>query len=313
MADFLAFDTSNYTTSAAALKDGTLYSERRLLPVEHGERGLRQSDAVFLHTKALHEITEALMSRCGGLDLCAVGYSDRPRSVEGSYMPCFLVGCSAARTVASVAGVPAYAFSHQEGHIAAGIESCGSADAFDGEFLFFHVSGGTTEVLRAKRKKGGFDARIVCATADISIGQLIDRTGVMLGMGFPAGSELEEAAKAFSGRIHACFNIKPVLKNGALNLSGFENKVKTACEIGIPKEETAFAALRFAGDALVAAREYAVSICGKLPMLFAGGVIRNEYIKSRLEEDGCFFASPEFSSDNAAGTVCLTRDRFLNG
>ena len=52
---FLGIDTSNYTTSAA-LADGDgniIVNLKRLLPVKEGERGLRQSDALFAHTKNL--------------------------------------------------------------------------------------------------------------------------------------------------------------------------------------------------------------------------------------------------------------------
>ncbi len=313
MSDFIAFDTSNYTTSVAALKDGELYSERMLLPVGAGEKGLRQSDAVFLHTKQLYRVADALAERCGGLSPVAVGFSGGPRDVPGSYMPCFLVGENAAKTLAAFLGVPAYRFSHQAGHIMAGVYSCGNSGAFKDEFIFFHVSGGTTETLAVRPEKGGFDARIICATADISIGQLIDRAGVMLGMGFPAGNELEETARGFSGKLSAALNKKPVMKDGAINLSGFENNLKRAFESGVPKEEIAFAALSFSASALEMARGYAESVCGKRPVLFAGGVMRNGYIRSVLEAENTYFASRELSSDNAAGTVLLTRDRFNSG
>ena len=228
-------------------------------------------------------------------------------------MPCFLVGENAAKTLSAVLGVPRYAFSHQAGHIAAGLYSCGNASALGDEFLFFHVSGGTTEGLSVRRKNGGFDTEIVCRTADISAGQLIDRVGVMLGAGFPAGGELEKAAAGFSGDIRSKLGIKPTMKDGALNLSGFENSAKAAYDDGASVGEIALATLRFTARSLVCALEYAYSVCGKLPTLFAGGVMRNEYIKSSLADENVFFASREFSSDNAAGTVLLTRDRFENG
>ena len=46
----LGLDTSCYTTSAALCAPGQEpRQERRLLPVAAGERGLRQSEAVFAH------------------------------------------------------------------------------------------------------------------------------------------------------------------------------------------------------------------------------------------------------------------------
>ena len=76
----LAFDTSNYTTSAATLTvSGEVFNSKKLLPVESGKRGLRQSDAVFAHTKQLYDVFQSLDP--SGIE--AVGVSTRPRSVEG--------------------------------------------------------------------------------------------------------------------------------------------------------------------------------------------------------------------------------------
>ena len=95
----------------------------RLLPVEKGHLGLRQSEAVFHHTRALPEIIgEAVKD---GAKIDAVAVSSRPRDVEGSYMPCFLAGLSTAKSIGAVCGVPVYEFSHQSGHIAAAAYGAG--------------------------------------------------------------------------------------------------------------------------------------------------------------------------------------------
>ena len=93
----LGIDTSNYSTSAALYDaaTGQWRGVKRLLPVKAGERGLRQSDALFLHNRQLPEVLDELFS----LDtpqVSAVGVSTAPRDVEGSYMPCFLAGKLAA-------------------------------------------------------------------------------------------------------------------------------------------------------------------------------------------------------------------------
>ena len=56
----LGLDTSNYTTSIAFLSDDGGENCSRLLPVKPGELGLRQSDAVFHHTKSLPELSGRL-------------------------------------------------------------------------------------------------------------------------------------------------------------------------------------------------------------------------------------------------------------
>ena len=66
-----------------------LENRKLLLPVKPGEKGLRQSDAVFHHVKQLPQVLEPIleMGPAG-----VVGVSITPRSEMGSYMPCFLVG-----------------------------------------------------------------------------------------------------------------------------------------------------------------------------------------------------------------------------
>lgn len=93
----IGIDTSNYTTSIAFLDGEQGENCGKLLPVKQGELGLRQSDAVFAHIKGLPELSGRLFSHIEGKTITAVGVSTRPRAVEGSYMPCFLVGYSHAK------------------------------------------------------------------------------------------------------------------------------------------------------------------------------------------------------------------------
>lgn len=149
MSDFLGIDTSNYTTSAAIYESphNVLLQEKMLLPVKKGEKGIRQSDAVFHHTVQLPEIIDTLFKKTGKRDIAAVGVSYAPRRLEGSYMPCFLTGISAATAVSRALSVPLYRFSHQEGHIAAALYSADRLELLNEPFIAFHVSGGTTEAV----------------------------------------------------------------------------------------------------------------------------------------------------------------------
>ena len=62
---FLGIDTSNYTTSAAAVdEDGRIIAfSKRLLPVRAGGAGLRQSEAVFSHVRQLPGVMDELASQ----------------------------------------------------------------------------------------------------------------------------------------------------------------------------------------------------------------------------------------------------------
>ncbi|HCR43021.1 MAG TPA: peptidase M22 [Ruminococcaceae bacterium] len=301
MLSTLGIDTSNYTTSAAFFDGGQMHMSKKMLPVEHGRLGLRQSDAVFYHVRQLPEVLESL--RFSGKSLTAAGVSDKPRSMEGSYMPCFLAGCCAAKAVSLSLGIPLYTFSHQQGHIAAALYSAGKLGLLSGRFIAFHVSGGTTEALLVSPDAGNIiSTQIAAQSLDLKGGQAVDRVGRMLGLGFPAGAELEKLAL----KSRAEFKIKPCMKGADCSLSGVENRCAAMLSKGFPKEDIASYCIQSVLAALDGMSEALIKKFGSLPLVFAGGVTSNAAIRKALTEKyGAFFAAPEYSSDNAAGIAVL--------
>lgn len=302
----LGIDTSNYTTSAALYfpDSGRLINSRRLLPVASGGRGLRQSEAVFHHTRQLHEVIANLYDEAGShVDIISVGVSSRPRACAGSYMPCFTVGVNTAKSIGSVLDVPVYEFSHQSGHIAAAVESSEHKELFDREFIAFHVSGGTTEAVRVRPDESEiFSAEIVGKTLDLHAGQAIDRVGVMLGLDFPCGAKLEKLANKCSKDI----KVKPCVKDTDCCLSGIENICAKMINDNIDPSEIALTCLVYIEKTLDKMCENILHRCGDMPVLFAGGVMSDDLIRERLAERyKCVFASRELSSDNACGTAVL--------
>lgn len=304
----VGIDTSNYTTSAARY-DGEQVLENRklLLPVKPGEKGLRQSDAVFHHVKQLPQVLEPIleMGPAG-----VVGVSITPRSEMGSYMPCFLVGKGFACTLGAAWGVGVKFFSHQQGHIAAALYSAGKLELLDRKFLAFHVSGGTTEALLVRPDPQGMpEVELAAQSLDLKAGQAVDRVGVMLGMGFPCGPELERAALAWDGPVKA----RAYMKGRDCSLSGVENQCRKLWEEGHPREEVARTCLEMVLAALDAMCAGLLEDFGPLPVVFSGGVCSNSILRERLTEKyGGAFAAPEFSADNGAGAAILAwRRRFL--
>lgn len=309
---FVGIDTSNYTTSAAiCTKGGEVVANFKLpLPVKAGECGLRQSDAVFAHVKNLPALMQNLAKELTGFEPVAIGVSEAPRPQEGSYMPCFLSGIAAAESFAAAADIPLLRTSHQEGHIMAAAYSAGAMHLLNAErFAAFHVSGGTTEVLLATPHANGFDIELFAATADINAGQAIDRIGVTLGLGFPCGKELEKLAQANTKKIPKS---RISVKNGYCNLSGLENMASKLWQESGDAALVAAFTLQFIGDTLVAMTNELDARIPSLPIVYAGGVMSNRYLQSRLGERGnTYFAEPQFSADNAAGVALLCRKQFL--
>lgn len=299
----LGIDTSNYTTSAALYdsESRTVRMEKKLLPVKEGALGLKQSEAVFYHVKQLPALMETLFAD-KRLPVAAVGVSTAPRRQEGSYMPCFLAGESAAASVAAALSVPLYAFSHQEGHVMAALYSADRLDLLEQEFYAFHVSGGTTECLLVQYQKPRFDIRILAASLDLKAGQAIDRVGVMLGLPFPAGRELDTLACQCGEEI----KLRPRLKGLDCSLSGLENQCRRLLQDGRAREYIAKYCITFVKETLAAMTEAVLREYGEKPVVYAGGVMANSIIRQEftVRFGGCF-AEPAYSSDNSAGIAIL--------
>lgn len=296
----LAFDTSNYTTSVAVFDGETGHNVSRLLDVEQGSLGLRQSDALFAHVKRLPELTDRLFSDIGRVKIDAIGVSTRPRAVEGSYMPCFLAGDSQARVLGAALGVPVYAFSHQQGHIAASLFSSEHMELMEQPHLAWHLSGGTTELLYVTPDGVSVHAERIGGTTDISAGQLIDRTGKLLGLPFPSGKQLDALSMGASDK--QTFRVK--VHGASFSLSGVQNKVE-AYHKGNDAETAAYA-LRCLIGAIVEATENALREYSVQSVVFAGGVASNSMLRSACAELPAVFCPPQYATDNALGTAVLT-------
>lgn len=306
---YVGFDTSNYTTSIAVCdREGRVIANlKKPLPVKAGQKGLRQSDAVFEHVRNLPLLLEELrlLLRDGTYRPLAVGVSATPRDAEGSYMPCFLSGISAASAFATANDLPLLRFSHQNGHVMAALYSSGREALARDSFLAFHVSGGTTELLLCRPKGASFQVELVGETDDINGGQAIDRVGVAMGLSFPCGKELETLASAYQGRIQK----HPItVRDCRCSLSGVENIALRMLSEGKPHEEVAAFVFDFICRTLLEMGKQAIAKYGEMPILFAGGVMSNRWMRERLSRQfDAAFSEPAFSADNAAGIALLCR------
>lgn len=307
MSTVLGIDTSSYTSSAALYDIGMhrLLQKKKPLPVKNGELGLRQSDAVFHHTVRLPEVLRDLFAETERpVKLEAVGVSAYPCRREGSYMPCFLTGVSAASAVAAANSIPLFEFSHQEGHVAAALYSADRLDLLKRRFLAFHLSGGTTEALLVSpNEERIFRTETAAVSLDLKAGQAIDRVGVMLGLGFPAGPELEKLAG--DGKLTR--KVKACIRGCDCSLSGIENQCKAMRSAGEDPQNIALFCIESILAALDGMTRALLAKYGELPLLFSGGVASNRRLRQYFEaEFNAVFAESAFCSDNAAGIALLT-------
>ena len=298
----IGIDTSNYTTSIAYFDGNTGVNCSRLLPVKQGELGLRQSDAVFAHIKSLPELSGRLFSDFGKNSITAVGVSTRPRAVEGSYMPCFMVGYSHAKLLSDSLGVPLIEVSHQQGHVAASLWSAGRLDLMDEAHLAWHLSGGTTELLLVEPEGKNVRCTKIGGTTDISAGQLIDRTGQLLQLPFPSGKHIDSLSK--EAVMKETFKVK--CSGMEFSLSGVQNKVHQFHEKYAIPAETAAYALRCVAGAVYRATENALKEYPGMKVIFSGGVASNSMLREVIAPLNPIFSEPQYSTDNAMGVAVLT-------
>lgn len=279
-----------------------------MLTVKKGDCGIRQNDAVFLHTKNL----SSLFSGIEKYDIDCFAASSCPSERENSYMPCFTVGMSYASSLASITDKPFYSCSHQKNHICAALYSAGKTELLASPFLAYHVSGGTTDICICRpSEEGVFSVQKIGGTADISCGQLIDRTGVSLGLDFPCGKHIQQLS---DGQLSG--NAKLTNRDGLYNFSGFQNKTEKMIADGVAPSEIARFTLDVVFSFILNSVSYFRNIHGDMPVLMSGGVMSNRQISSAVSErisDICF-SDPMYSVDNSLGTafMCAYERGMLN-
>lgn len=294
---YIGFDTSNYTTSVAVFDGEHMINKRQLLTVKTGERGLRQSDAVFQHTVNMPALIDDISIDNNNIN--AVAVSSRPRNIDGSYMPCFLVGINNAVAVSRFSGAPLFKTSHQVGHILAGLYSIDRLDLISKPFIAFHISGGTTEALLVEPDKNEIvTARIIAQSSDLKAGQAVDRVGVMMGLTFPCGKELDRLSLLSEKE----FKIRPSMNGLDCSLSGVENKAKKMFENGESKEDISKYILTYISNSIDEMTQRIIDNYGNLPIMFVGGVMSNTLIRKQITKKyNAYFAKPDLSCDNACG------------
>ena len=314
MGQYIGVDTSNYTTSVSCVStEGIVFERRTMLSVPLGERGLRQSDAVFQHVRNLPPLIQAMMDHVDRSAIVAVAVSAKPIDAEESYMPVFLAGKLAATTIASSLGVPLYETTHQAGHVRAAM--LGQEEKIsENPFLAMHLSGGTTDLLLV-HKEGGLLGKIerIGGSNDLHAGQFVDRVGVALGLSFPSGIPMEALARQAKARE---IKLPSSIQELNCSFSGQETQCQRLIATYIDKKEIAFAVYDCMARTFAKLLNNAFVHTGCKTALLSGGVsgslLLRELLQDRLKAE-LLYAESGLSADNSVGTALLAMDRYTSG
>ena len=142
--------------------------------------------AARAHVECLDEIVAQALREAGVSlgQLAGVAVTAGPGLIGG-----LLVGVATAKAVALVHKLPLVAVNHLEAHAL----TVGLTEGLQPPYLLLLVSGGHTQLL-VVRAVGRY--RRLGTTIDDALGEAFDKTAKLLGLGFPGGPAVEQAARA---------------------------------------------------------------------------------------------------------------------
>ena len=308
----IGIDTSCYTTSIAAisLNKDIILSEKIMLKVDKDSKGLRQSEGVFQHISNIGILSENISEKLKNYNIVGVCASEKPRPIDGSYMPVFTVGLNAGKLISATHNCPFFETTHQENHIKSSL--LGKNLLNENRFLAVHMSGGTTEiVLVNKNEYNDYEFEIIGGTKDISFGQLIDRLGVKFSYNFPCGKYIDENALKSDIKIEN--GLKTSVKDGYMNLSGLENQLNKIMENddNIDKYYLSKLLMDTIVRCMLKSLKYLCEKYEAYEVVFAGGVSASKYISKNLTQKlkkynvKAYFTESHLATDNAVGCALI--------
>jgi N6-L-threonylcarbamoyladenine synthase len=316
----LALETTCDETAAAIVADplavlSSVVASQDELHQMYG--GVVPEIASRTHVERILQVVDEALRRAGVTlaDLDAVAVARTP-GLAGS----LLVGLAAAKALCVATGKPLVAVDHLQAHIYA-CKMAGAADLFPCVGLV--VSGGHSSLYRCT---SALDFTFLGGTIDDAAGEAFDKVASMLGLPYPGGPAIEQAAATGNPRAYA---FPRAFLQDASRLAFSFSGLKTAVRYQIappgetPRAETlspqkiADLAASFQEavvDCLVDKSLVALRQTGLKTLAVGGGVAANARLRRRLEtacqESGMrlHVAPIQLCTDNAVmGAIALER------
>jgi N6-L-threonylcarbamoyladenine synthase len=238
-------------------------------------------------------------------------------------MGSLLVGTSFAKSLAFGLNIPLIDVNHMQAHILAHFIDEEGFNKPPFPFLAMTISGGHTQIVKVNHY---FDMQVIGETIDDAVGEAFDKSGKILGLGYPAGPEIDKRAKL--GNPKAFKFTKPKVDGLNFSFSG----LKTAILYFIQKETKAnpdfvsenlndiCASIQFTIiGILIDKLKLAVKTTGIKHIAIGGGVSANSGIRQALKDGEqkfewtTYVPKFEFTTDNAAMIAIVGYLKYLEG
>ncbi len=304
----LGIESSCDDTAAAVLHNGKVLSNiiaNQSIHEAYG--GVVPELASRAHQQNIVPVVDQALKTAGisKNELSAVAFTKGP-----GLMGSLLVGSSFAKSLAFGLDIPLIEVNHMQAHILAHFIDKEGYEKPEFPFLAMTISGGHTQIVRVD---DAFDMTVIGETIDDAVGEAFDKSGKLLGLGYPAGPEIDKRAKL--GDPKAYKFTKPKVKGLNFSFSG----LKTAILYFIrdqSKNNPEFIAQNL--NAICASIQYtivgilmdklklAVQETGIKSIAIGGGVSANSGIRTALKNTEqkygwkTYIPAFEFTTDNAA-------------
>ena len=288
----LGIETTAHTAGVGMVDDrcNVLANEKHVFTTKKG--GMIPRELGEHHAEKFPSVLEAALRKSGKNwgEIDCIAYSSGP-----GMGPALSTGATLARMLSLLHKKPLIAVNHCVAHIEIGKQKCDSKDP-----LVLYVSGGNSQII-------GYESgryRVYGETLDIGVGNLLDTFGRELGLGFPAGPEIDRMYYSVHGM--------------DLNFSG----LLTAAKLKIGKEDEndlAYSLMHTAFAMLCEVTERALAHTEKKELLLTGGVAASKALqkmcKEMCEQRGVklFVCPRELAVDNGCMVAWLGLLMYNNG
>lgn len=315
MSIILGIESSCDETAAALVTSDRLILSHKLAGQEAAHRpygGVVPEIAARAHVEVLIPLIEAALEEAGLAlgDVDAIAATAGPGLIGG-----VMVGLVTAKSLAHASAKPLVAVNHLEGHA---LSARLTDPSLTFPYLLLLVSGGHCQLLFVE---GVGRYRRMATTIDDAAGEAFDKTAKLLGLGFPGGPAVEQAAT--QGDPKAVPLPRPLLgaSEPHFSFAGLKSAVLRARDAGIYRTEDIAASFQAAVvDCLVDRTRRALDAAdGATALVVAGGVAANGSIRTALQalagRHGLPFVAPPLwlCTDNAAMIAWAGAERFAAG
>lgn len=317
----LGIESSCDDTAASVMLNGTILSNvvaSQNIHIEYG--GVVPELASRAHQQNIVPVVHQALKKANvdKSQLSAIAFTKGP-----GLMGSLLVGTSFAKSLAYGLDIPLIDVNHMSAHILAHFIDEEGFNKPPFPFLAMTISGGHTQIVKVNHY---FDMEVIGETIDDAVGEAFDKSGKILGLGYPAGPEIDKRAKL--GNPKAFKFTKPKVDGLNFSFSG----LKTAILYFIQKEtkenpnfieenlNDICASIQYTIiGILIDKLKIASKQTGIKHIAIGGGVSANSGIRKALKDGETKFGWTtyvpkfEFTTDNAAMIAIVGYLKYLEG